>query len=320
MNEFGTSRGVAGRPLRSTGRAAFAEHVATFVGEMSTRVVAVFHPVWLLICRRGAARLGEVCRRGCAAVGSPAAVLGVELPPLFDVHQVPKVFREDGILTGYRHPQSSALDCVLSCFRLNNETVNIWTHFLPTWYFVWRLASLCRGTNFASDCYTWPLLAYMLLVCVYPLTSCAAHTFSAMSSEWRHICYFLDYGALSLYSLGTAICYGCYVMPDGWLNGWLHRHFVPIAVGNSLLCTSLACYSRPQPPAVPRERGGGDALPVGGGVERHDLPPGAARGHGGAALPARHGRRRGPRPGPQPGRRRPLRRAAAQTVAEATGA
>ncbi|XP_061633666.1 membrane progestin receptor delta isoform X3 [Phyllopteryx taeniolatus] len=204
----------------------------------------LFHPVWLLICRRGAARLGEVCRRGCAAVGSPAAVLGVELPPLFDVHQVPKVFREDGILTGYRHPQSSALDCVLSCFRLNNETVNIWTHFLPTWYFVWRLASLCRGTNFASDCYTWPLLAYMLLVCVYPLTSCAAHTFSAMSSEWRHICYFLDYGALSLYSLGTAICYGCYVMPDGWLNGWLHRHFVPIAVGNSLLCTSLACYSR----------------------------------------------------------------------------
>ncbi|XP_061633668.1 uncharacterized protein paqr6 isoform X5 [Phyllopteryx taeniolatus] len=103
MNEFGTSRGVAGRPLRSTGRAAFAEHVATFVGEMSTRVVAVFHPVWLLICRRGAARLGEVCRRGCAAVGSPAAVLGVELPPLFDVHQVPKVLRVEAGLAVPRH-------------------------------------------------------------------------------------------------------------------------------------------------------------------------------------------------------------------------
>ncbi|XP_061675017.1 membrane progestin receptor delta isoform X4 [Syngnathoides biaculeatus] len=111
-------------------------------------------------------------------------------------------------------------------------------------YFVWRLASLCRSSDFAGDRYTWPLLAYMLLVCAYPLTSCAAHTFSAMSSQWRHICYFFDYGALSLYSLGSAICYGCYVMPDGWLNGWLHRHFVAIAVGNSLLCTGLSCYSR----------------------------------------------------------------------------
>ncbi|XP_051921184.1 membrane progestin receptor delta isoform X1 [Hippocampus zosterae] len=202
------------------------------------------YPVWLLICRRGRARLREVCLRSVSAVDSSGAVFGVKLPPLFDVHQVPKVFREDSILSGYRHPQSSALDCVLSSFHINNETVNIWTHFLPTWYFVWRLASLCSSMNLTSDSYTWPLLAYMLLVCVYPFTSCCAHTFSAMSSELRHICYFFDYGALSLYSLGSAICYGCYVIPDGWLNGWLHRHFVPIAVGNSLLCTSLSCYSR----------------------------------------------------------------------------
>ncbi|XP_077383541.1 membrane progestin receptor delta isoform X1 [Festucalex cinctus] len=196
------------------------------------------YPVWLLVCRRGRARLGQV------VVGSPAAVLGLKLPPLFDAHQVPKVFREDGILSGYRHPRSSALDCVLSTFHINNETVNIWTHFLPTWYFVWRLASLCSSSNLASDSYAWPLLAYMLLACVYPFTSCCAHTFSAMSSRSRHICYFFDYAAISLYSLGSAICYGCYVMPDVWLNGWLHRHFVPIAVGNSLLCTSLSCYSR----------------------------------------------------------------------------
>lgn len=52
------------------------------------------YPVWLLICRRGRARLGEVCLRGVGAVDSPAAVFGVKLPPLFDVHQVPKVSRE----------------------------------------------------------------------------------------------------------------------------------------------------------------------------------------------------------------------------------
>ncbi|CAM9287142.1 unnamed protein product [Lampetra planeri] len=44
-----------------------------------------------------------------------------------------QVFHEDGIIYGYRHPHSSATDCVLSLFQLTNETLNIWTHFLPTW-------------------------------------------------------------------------------------------------------------------------------------------------------------------------------------------
>lgn len=43
------------------------------------------------------------------------------------------MFWEDGILSGYRRPSSSARDCVLSSFQMTNETANIWTHFLPTW-------------------------------------------------------------------------------------------------------------------------------------------------------------------------------------------
>lgn len=45
-----------------------------------------------------------------------------------------QVFQEDSIISGYRHPCSSARDCILSLFQLTNETLNIWTHFLPTWY------------------------------------------------------------------------------------------------------------------------------------------------------------------------------------------
>ncbi|TRY55315.1 hypothetical protein DNTS_013467 [Danionella cerebrum] len=171
-------------------------------------------------------------------------MLSLRLPQLFDIHQVPKVFREDGIMSGYRHPRSSALDCIISSFHLTNETVNIWTHFLPTWYFVWRLCLLWANLDFLSDSFTWPLLVYMLVICLYPFTSSCAHTFSSMSSEAFHICYFFDYGALSLYSLGCAISYGSYVMPDCWVNSWLHQHFLTVAVGNSLFCTSMSCYSR----------------------------------------------------------------------------
>lgn len=71
-------------------------------------------------------------------------------------------------------------------------------------YFLWRFFILCSTLNFLTDSYTWPLLVYMLLICIYPFTSSCAHTFSTMSPESRHICYFFDYGALSLYSLGKA--------------------------------------------------------------------------------------------------------------------
>ncbi|XP_068558285.1 membrane progestin receptor delta isoform X1 [Cebidichthys violaceus] len=208
------------------------------------RMPAVDYPVWVVLCRGGRARLWEVCQRGRGVIRLPADMLSIKLPQLFDIHQIPKVFREDSIISGYRHPRSSALDCVLSSFQMNNETINIWTHFLPTWYFLWRFCVLCSTMNFLTDSYTWPLLVYMLLICIYPFTSSCAHTFSTMSPESRHICYFFDYGALSLYSLGCAISYGYYVMPECLVNSWLHQHFVPIAIGNTLFCTSLSCYSR----------------------------------------------------------------------------
>ncbi|XP_045839309.1 membrane progestin receptor delta isoform X4 [Meles meles] len=171
-------------------------------------------------------------------------MLSLKLPQLLRVHQVPRVFWEDGILSGYRRPSSSARDCVLSSFQMTNETANIWTHFLPTWYFVWRLLALAGAPGFRAEPYHRPLLVFLLPACLYPFASCCAHTFSSMSPRARHICYFLDYGALSLYSLGCAFPYAAYSMPASWLHSRLHRLFVPAAALNSFLCTGLSCYSR----------------------------------------------------------------------------
>ncbi|XP_026856909.2 membrane progestin receptor delta [Electrophorus electricus] len=201
-------------------------------------------PVWCVLCRGGRERLEQVCRRATSVLRLPTDMLRIKLPHLFDIHQVPKVFQEDSIISGYRHPQSSAMDCIRSSFQMTNETVNIWTHFLPTWYFLWRFCGLCSTVNFLAESYTWPLLVYMLPVCLYPFTSSCAHTFSTMSPATRHICYFFDYGALSLYSLGCAIAYCFYVMPECWVNSWLHQHFVLIAIANTVFCTSVSCYSR----------------------------------------------------------------------------
>lgn len=72
----------------------------------------------------------------------------------------------------------------------------------PHRYFVWTLAGRLRGPGGPEDPHAWPLLAYLLTCCIYPLASSCAHTFSTMSTHARHICYFFDYAALSMYSLG----------------------------------------------------------------------------------------------------------------------
>ncbi|XP_050568958.1 membrane progestin receptor gamma isoform X3 [Cygnus atratus] len=127
---------------------------------------------------------------------------------------------------------------------MTNETLNIWTHFVPAWYFVWTLVGRLRGPGGPEDPHAWPLLAYLLTCCIYPLASSCAHTFSPMSTRARHICYFFDYAALSMYSLGSALAYSAYVFPDEWVSSTFHHCYVPIAVFNTVVSTSLSCYSR----------------------------------------------------------------------------
>ncbi|XP_066541274.1 membrane progestin receptor gamma-A isoform X2 [Hoplias malabaricus] len=146
-------------------------------------------------------------------------------------------------MSGYRSPYSSATDCVLSLFQLTNETLNIWTHFLPTWFFLWKLLMVLVEEDW-RDSYCWPLLVFLLSCCLYPLASSCAHTFSTMSERARHICFFFDYGALSFYSLGSALTYASYVFPEKWVKSTFHIYYIPTATLNSVLCTGLACYSR----------------------------------------------------------------------------
>ncbi|XP_030896929.1 membrane progestin receptor gamma isoform X1 [Leptonychotes weddellii] len=171
-------------------------------------------------------------------------MLSLKLPRLFSIDQMPQVFHEQGILFGYRHPQSSATACILSLFQMTNETLNIWTHLLPFWFFVWRFVTALYVTDIQNDSYSWPLFVYMGTSCVYPLASSCAHTFSSMSKNARHICYFLDYGAVNLFSLGSAIAYSAYSIPDVMVCTTFHDYYVPLAVLNTIVSTGLSCYSR----------------------------------------------------------------------------
>ncbi|KAH3701098.1 membrane progestin receptor gamma-like [Dreissena polymorpha] len=173
--------------------------------------------------------------------------------PLYHREQMPEDFHESFIDKGYRSPKSSPFQCVLSVFDTTNETLNFWTHFLPSWYFMWVIRDLSDTLDFRHDSFTWPLLAYLCMCCIYPLASSVAHTFNTMSDNARHICFFLDYSAISASAFAVAIAYRAYSFPDELRFTFPGDWFVPAAFINSLFCILVSCKTRLMPHSITRK-------------------------------------------------------------------
>ena len=134
------------------------------------------------------------------------------------IDQVPDQYKEPFILTGYRQPYSSFLDCIVSAFRLNNETFNIWTHFIPflafAFYFWLTFPSELWPLS-AIESRFYPLLSEQVSVLAYLLCSSMAHTFNCMSPKTRHTCFYIDYVAICMFGSGTASTTFYYLRPLG---------------------------------------------------------------------------------------------------------
>ncbi len=163
------------------------------------------------------------------------------------VDQVPDHFREMFILSGYRQPNSSLSQCLRSALSLNNETFNFWTHMLPGLYLIALSVYLCwsefEGVNEPYP-YVYPMITYLITLCIMPTISAVAHLFNTMSDRARHICFFLDYSALSLYSLGAAIAYNAYSMPTDFMGTTFAKLFVPIAIFNAVASMTVSSLTR----------------------------------------------------------------------------
>ncbi|XP_072175922.1 membrane progestin receptor gamma-like [Diadema setosum] len=163
---------------------------------------------------------------------------------LLRFNQVPSDFREPFIISGYRSCRSSIATCLLSAVQWTNETINFWTHFLSFAAFAWMTWGHVRDPHDLADQFTWPFIAFLASSCLYLVASATAHLFNCLSETARHVCFFFDYGAIGLYSLGCSIAYNAYVFPPDLASTALHRVYLPVAVFNGMLCTFLANYSR----------------------------------------------------------------------------
>ncbi|XP_014787281.1 membrane progestin receptor gamma [Octopus bimaculoides] len=165
------------------------------------------------------------------------------LGPLCSVEQIPTEFRENFILTGYRYPECTIFQCVCSIFTATNETFNFWTHFLPALYFLYTICQT-YSKDFLQSSYNSPLIAYLVTCILFPFASSMAHMFLSLSNNARHICFFIDYGAVSLYSFGSSIAYRAYAFPEVLEYTWFGKWYLPIAFFSALLSTLFSCQSR----------------------------------------------------------------------------
>ncbi|XP_028560753.2 membrane progesterone receptor epsilon-like [Podarcis muralis] len=203
--------------------------------------------------------------------------------------EVPPSMTESFILSGYRCPGYTFAQCLVSAFRPTNETGNFWTHFLAVFVFAFHFLEQFWGEGPVVpagplDPFYYPLWSYFLGVCGLLVASSMAHLFNSMSLVIREICFYIDYGTISAYTVGSSLAYFYYIHPRGgggspppplpgtgnnvsspsawpswegagWLSAlagqvgtWFEALYVPSACLIALFCTLACCSTRHQWP------------------------------------------------------------------------
>ena len=164
--------------------------------------------------------------------------------------EVPDYYREKFILTGYRRPYSSALQCIHSALELNNETFNIWTHLLPFFFLIFYFFRGFPSPFWPLDAIPtqfYPLLTMEISVLACHLGSTLAHTFNCMTPRIRHICFYVDYTAISMFGIGGSCATYFYLRPATKPGFFLYNH-PNIYIGGVALVTLaqvfVTCASR----------------------------------------------------------------------------
>ncbi|XP_062605561.1 membrane progestin receptor beta-like [Saccostrea cucullata] len=164
--------------------------------------------------------------------------------------QVDPLFREPGILSGYRPSGQGFIYYIASILHIHNETVNIWTHLVGFFLILYRWLSLLYDPASSSE-FLPVITAFSLCCLAYTFCSTLAHTLHSKSPDIHYLCFQIDYAGIGFYTLGCSIyvfyvsCYHQYFVS-------LQCYFLPSAVimsttGCLCCCIAKLKYTRPYP-------------------------------------------------------------------------
>ncbi|KAM3877467.1 membrane progestin receptor beta-like [Diretmus argenteus] len=180
----------------------------------------------------------------------PSPLRNTEIPPLF---------REPYILSGYRPVDLPWRFYFLSLFQMHNETLNVWSHLLAGVCVVLRFgmfAIFCgggvlglrlqgpEGQGFSLDLASLPLVLYILSSLTYLSCSAAAHLLQSQSELAHYSLFFLDYVGVAVYQYGCALALSVYSSEPAWRHSMVGQVFLPAAALLAWLSCAGCCFAK----------------------------------------------------------------------------
>ena len=111
------------------------------------------------------------------------------------------------IQSGYRHLNQPWSYYAGSIFRLHNETINVWTHLVAL--FIYIYITIHYGHQFGYWNYrsTWGILGFGIACILSTLFSSVAHLFHSQSPSAHYTFFQVDYAGVGLYSQYSALLF-----------------------------------------------------------------------------------------------------------------
>lgn len=172
--------------------------------------------------------------------------------PTVAASQVPSLFREPYILSGYRPVQQDWRCYLLSLFQRHNESLNVWTHLLAGPVLLLRWWANVSTLGCTLDTASLPLTIFLGSSLIYLFFSVAAHLMQSHSERAHYFFFFIDYVGVASYQYGCSLGHYFYASEPAWRESCIGLLFLPGAALFGWLscagcCFAKARYRRPYP-------------------------------------------------------------------------
>ncbi|XP_038654663.1 membrane progestin receptor alpha-B [Scyliorhinus canicula] len=156
---------------------------------------------------------------------------------------VPQIFRELYIYSGYRPVEHNWRYYFFTLFQRHNESVNVWTHLIAALVVILKLQALSETVAFLSDPHALPLLILYLSAFTYLTFSSLAHLLHSRSEFAHYSFFFLDYVGVAIYQYGSALVHYYYSIEEEWYH-IIKTFYLPMATTLAWMTCMGCCYSK----------------------------------------------------------------------------
>ncbi|XP_034018572.1 membrane progestin receptor beta [Thalassophryne amazonica] len=163
--------------------------------------------------------------------------------PTVAASQVPSLFREPYILSGYRPVEQDWRCYLLSLFQRHNESLNVWIHLLAAPLLLLRWWANMSTLGYTADVASLPLCISMVSSLTYLFFSVAAHLLQSHSEHAHYFFFFMDYVGVAAYQYGCSLGHYFYTSEPAWRET-IGMLFLPGAAFLAWLTCAGCCFAK----------------------------------------------------------------------------